>query len=170
MPDAQKISVAESAEDADRLYQARAWAYVAVKGIAPSVQVEDVVVPIDKLVEYLAWVKGLAKRFEVSIPIVGHAGDGNVHPMILYDNNNPESRSRANMIFEEICRYAIKLGGSVTGEHGVGIEKQEEMALIFNEVDLRVMQQVREAWNPEQLFNPGKLFPMPGRCADIKQL
>ncbi|MBV9710187.1 MAG: FAD-binding oxidoreductase, partial [Ktedonobacteraceae bacterium] len=60
--------------------------------------------------------------------------------------------------------------GTITGEHGVGIEKQEEMALIFNDIDLRIMQQVRNAWNPGQLFNPGKLFPLPGRCADVKQL
>ena len=64
----------------------------------------------------------------------------------------------------------LGLGGTITGEHGVGLEKQEEMALIFSEPDLRVMQQVREAWNPRQLLNPGKLFPQPGRCAEIKQL
>ena len=157
---ARKISVAESAEDADRLYQARAWAYVAVKGIAPSVQVEDVVVHIDKLVEFLAWVKGLAERFEVPIPIVGHAGDGNVHPMILYDNNNPESRSRANKIFEEICRYAIRVGGSVTGEHGVGVQKialfREQLIAHDGEESLNLMKAIKQLFDPNGILNPGK--------------
>jgi glycolate oxidase len=69
----------------------------------------------------------------------------------------------------EILQVCADAGGTITGEHGVGIEKQEEMALIFSALDLRIMQQVREAWNPRQLLNPGKLFPQPGRCAEVKQ-
>ena len=68
----------------------------------------------------------------------------------------------------EILQVCADACGTITGEHGVGIEKQEEMALIFSDIDLRIMQQVRAAWNPDQLFNPGKFFPLPGRCADIK--
>ena len=101
---------------------------------------------------------------------VFHAGDGNLHPLILFDSQIPGEVERVRKAGHEILAVCAEVGGTITGEHGVGIEKQEEMALIFNEVDLQVMQQVRQAWNPHQLFNPGKLFPMPGRCADVKQL
>src|SRR6266851_1562175 len=84
---------------------------------------------------------------------------------ITLNHQIPGEVERVRKAGHEILEVCAEAGGTITGEHGVGIEKQEEMALIFNEVDLRVMQQVREAWNPRQLFNPGKLFPMPGRCA-----
>ena len=112
----------------------------------------------------------IAARNDLVIMNVFHAGDGNLHPLILFDSQIPGEVERVRKAGHEILEVCAEVGGTITGEHGVGIEKQEEMALIFNEVDLRIMQQVRGAWNPDQLFNPGKLFPMPGRCADMKQL
>jgi glycolate oxidase len=101
---------------------------------------------------------------------VFHAGDGNLHPLILFDSQVPGEVERVRRAGHEILQVCAEAGGSITGEHGVGIEKQKEMALIFSPLDLRIMQQVREAWNPRQLLNPGKLFPQPGRCAEVKQL
>jgi glycolate oxidase len=101
---------------------------------------------------------------------VFHAGDGNLHPLILFDSQVPGEVERVRQAGHEILNVCAEAGGTITGEHGVGLEKQAEMALIFSEVDLRIMQQVRAAWNPQQTFNPGKLFPRPGLCADIKQL
>jgi len=80
-------------------------------------------VPIDRLVEYLMLIQDIANKSGLTKPVVGHAGDGNVHPMILYEKDDPKSREIANSVFEEICRYAISVGGSVTGEHGVGVQK-----------------------------------------------
>lgn len=157
---ARKVVVAKDQEEADRFYQARVWAYAAVKSTASGVQVEDVVVPIDRLAEFLSFVKDLSAKSSLSVPVVGHAGDGNVHPIILYDKENPKERELANTVFEEICRYAIKVGGSVTGEHGVGTQKvslfKEQLAAHDGLEGLRLMKAIKEIFDPNGIMNPGK--------------
>ena len=118
-----KVVVAKDAEEAEAFYHIRSMAYLAIRGLGKAVQVEDIAVPIDRLGEYMKKVKEIAANHGLRILVNGHAGDGNVHPVILYDEDDKESRAAARKAFEEICRYGISIGGSVTGEHGVGSQK-----------------------------------------------
>jgi len=135
-------------------------AYLAVKTLASGVQVEDVAVPIDALGEYLRFVKEVAARHGLKIPVNGHAGDGNVHPTILYEKADEGSRAAANLAYEELCRKAIALGGSVSAEHGVGVQKirflREQFLAHEGEEALRLMKEVKKVFDPDGIMNPGK--------------
>ncbi len=167
---AREVRIAANETERQLFWAGRKNAFGAVGRIRPEFYVQDGVVPRTRLPYVLRRVGEICESYGLRVGNVFHAGDGNLHPLILFDSQIPGEVERVRKAGHEILAVCAEVGGSITGEHGVGIEKQEEMALIFNEVDLRVMQQVREAWNPDQLFNPGKLFPMPGRCADMKQL
>ncbi|HEV2580366.1 MAG TPA: FAD-linked oxidase C-terminal domain-containing protein [Ktedonobacteraceae bacterium] len=167
---ARVVKVAANEAERQLYWAGRKNAFGAVGRISPEFYVQDGVVPRTKLPYVLRRVGEICDSYGLRVGNVFHAGDGNLHPLILFDSLIPGEVERVRKAGHDILSVCAEVGGSITGEHGVGIEKQEEMALIFGEVDLRIMQQVREAWNPEQLFNPGKLFPMPGRCADMKQL
>ena len=167
---ARTVRVAANETERQLFWAGRKNAFGAVGRISPEFYVQDGVVPRTKLPYVLRRVGEICDSYGLRVGNVFHAGDGNLHPLILFDSQIPGEVERVRKAGHEILEVCAEVGGSITGEHGVGIEKQEEMALIFSEVDLRIMQQVREAWNPDQLFNPGKLFPMPGRCADMKQL
>jgi len=153
--------VARDEEDEDRLYSARMLNYMGIKSLGMSVHTEDVVVPIDKLVDYLQFVERVAKKYGIRIPTGGHAGDGNVHPSILYDEGSKEIADQA---FADICNYAIEVGGSVTGEHGVGEQK-----IVFAEAQLRksngkevldLMRLLKKQWDPNNILNPGKFLTL----------
>ncbi|WP_373323846.1 FAD-linked oxidase C-terminal domain-containing protein [Dictyobacter formicarum] len=161
-----------AADEAERqlLWAGRKNAFGAVGRISPEFYVQDGVVPRTQLPYVLSCISDICQRYNLKVGNVFHAGDGNLHPLILFDSQIPGEVERVRMAGHEILAICAAVGGSITGEHGVGIEKQAEMALIFSETDLRIMQQVRAAWNPQQLFNPGKLFPLPGRCAELQQL
>ena len=167
---ARAVRVAANETERQLFWSGRKNAFGAVGRISPEFYVQDGVVPRTRLPYVLRRVGEICDSYGLRVGNVFHAGDGNLHPLILFDSQIPGEVERVRKAGHEILEVCAEVGGSITGEHGVGIEKQEEMALIFNKVDLRVMQQVREAWNPDQLFNPGKLFPIPGRCADMKQL
>lgn len=167
---ARAVRIAANEAERQLFWAGRKNAFGAVGRISPEFYVQDGVVPRTRLPYVLHRVGEICASYGLRVGNVFHAGDGNLHPLILFDSQVPGEVERVRKAGHEILAVCAEVGGTITGEHGVGIEKQEEMALIFSEVDLRVMQQVREAWNPHQLFNPGKLFPMPGRCADIKQL
>jgi glycolate oxidase len=167
---ARAVRIAANETERQLFWSGRKNAFGAVGRISPEFYVQDGVVPRTRLPYVLRRVGEICDSYGLRVGNVFHAGDGNLHPLILFDSQIPGEVERVRKAGHEILEVCAEVGGTITGEHGVGIEKQEEMALIFNEVDLRVMQQVREAWNPDQLFNPGKLFPIPGRCAEIKQL
>lgn len=167
---ARVVRIAKDEAERQLLWSGRKNAFGAIGRISPEFYVQDGVVPRTKLPYVLRRVSEICESYGLRVGNVFHAGDGNLHPLILFDSQIPGEVDRVRKAGHEILQVCADVGGSITGEHGVGIEKQEEMALIFSDVDLRVMQQVRTAWNPRQLFNPGKLFPLPGRCADIKQL
>src|ERR1700730_484818 len=167
---ARAVRIAANETERQLFWAGRKNAFGAVGRISPEFYVQDGVVPRTRLPFVLRRVGEICESYGLRVGNVFHAGDGNLHPLILFDSQIPGEVERVRKAGHEILAVCAEVGGSITGEHGVGIEKQEEMALIVNEVDLRIMQQVREAWNPDQLFNPGKLFPMPGRCADMKQL
>ncbi len=155
-----RIILAKDEEEAERFYQARGWAYVAVKALASGVLIEDVVVPIDRLVEYLQLVQKVASKFKVRILMLGHAGDGNVHPNILYDKADERSRLAAKHAVDEICRYAIGVGGTVTGEHGVGVQKislfREQLVAHDGIEALKLMKGIKRLLDPKGIMNPGK--------------
>ncbi len=155
-----KITIARDEEEAEKMYQLRAMVYLAVKSLASGVQVEDVAVPLDRLGEYFQLVKSVAAKYGLRIPVNGHAGDGNVHPNILYDRDDPSSRTKAMAAYEEICRYAIGVGGSVTGEHGVGIQKmkflREQLLSHEGKEALRLMKEIKKIFDPAGIMNPGK--------------
>ncbi len=167
---ARAVRIAANETERQLFWSGRKNAFGAVGRISPEFYVQDGVVPRTRLPYVLRRVSEICSGYGLRVGNVFHAGDGNLHPLILFDSQIPGEIERVRKAGHEILEVCAEVGGTITGEHGVGIEKQEEMALIFSEVDLRVMQQVREAWNPRQLFNPGKLFPMPGRCVEVKQL
>lgn len=167
---ARSVRIAVNEEERQRFWAGRKNAFGAVGRMSPEFYVQDGVVPRTRLPYVLRRVGEICDTYGLRVGNVFHAGDGNLHPLILFDSQVPGEVERVRQAGHEILQVCAEAGGTITGEHGVGIEKQEEMALIFSELDLRIMQQVREAWNPRQFLNPGKLFPQPGRCAEVKQL
>jgi len=157
---ARKVVMAKDANEEEAFYQIRSMAYLAIRGLGKAVQVEDIVVPVDRLGEYLMKVKEIAAKRGVKILVNGHAGDGNVHPVILYDEDDKKSRAAAFHAFEELCRYGISVGGSITGEHGVGTQKakllREQMKAHEGEEALRLMKEIKKVFDPEGIMNPGK--------------
>ena len=155
-----KVTIAKDDEEAERFYQMRSMAYLAVRDTAPSVQVEDISLPIDRLTEYLLKVREVSTKHGLRITVNGHAGDGNVHPVILYDKAEKKSREAARRAFEELCRYGISVGGSVTGEHGVGVQKakllREQLEAHEGKEALRLMKEIKKVFDPEGVMNPGK--------------
>lgn len=155
-----KIVVARDAAEAEAFYQIRSMSYLAIRGLGMAVQVEDIAVPIDRLGEYMAKVKETARKHGLRILVNGHAGDGNVHPVILYDEKDKASRAAAKRAFEELCRYGISIGGSVTGEHGVGAQKakllREQLEAHEGKEALRLMKEIKKLFDPEGIMNPGK--------------
>lgn len=154
------IRVAQTEEDMERFYSARAMAYLAMKANSSGVWAEDIVVPINMLSDYLEKVKGISSKYRVRIPVGGHAGDGNVHPTIMYDKEDQRSVELAEEVFAELCNLAIEMGGSITGEHGVGIQKakllREQLSRHGGEEALRIMKEIKKIVDPEGLMNPQK--------------
>jgi len=109
----------------------------------------------------------VAARHRLRIANVFHAGDGNIHPILLYDERDPDEVRRVIAAGHEILRACVDLGGSITGEHGIGVEKIKELPLLFSPQDLLAMQALRAAFDPEQRCNPGKIFPTPGSCVEV---
>ncbi len=151
---------ARSAAERKKLWAGRKGAFGAMGRIAPDLYVADVVVPRTKLRELVAESTRIAREKRLKLANVFHAGDGNLHPNISYDRRDPDEVKRVLAASDEIMKVVVAAGGSLTGEHGVGLEKQEFMSLVFNDDDLRAMCRVREAWDPEGRMNPGKLIPV----------
>jgi len=163
---AREVRVA--ADEAERavLWKSRKRAFGAVGRLAPNYCTQDGVVPRTKLPEILRRISAIADRYQLRIGNVFHAGDGNIHPIILFDERDAEQVRRVLDAGREILEACVELGGSVTGEHGIGVEKIEQMPLLFTPDDLRVMSQLRRVFDPEQRCNPGKIFPTPGGCVE----
>jgi glycolate oxidase len=148
-------------DDAERalLWKGRKEAAGAVGRITHNYVLQDAVVPRSKLPTVMAEIQAIAARHGLVVANVFHAGDGNLHPMICYDERVPGEFARALEANEEILHACIALGGTVTGEHGVGLDKAEKLALLFNADDLEVMHAVRRVFDPRGLMNPAKVFP-----------
>jgi glycolate oxidase len=127
----------------------------------------DGTIPRGKLPEALARIRDLSVKHNLRVANVFHAGDGNLHPLILYDANVPGEMDRAEAFGADILRACVELGGVLTGEHGVGIEKRDLMPEMFSDIDLRQQQRLKCAFDAQGLLNPGKVFPVLHRCAEL---
>jgi glycolate oxidase len=161
-----------SADDAERLafWSGRKAAFPAVGRISPDYYCMDGTIPRGRLAEVLRRMRELSTQYGLGVANVFHAGDGNLHPLILYDANKPGEIERAEEFGADILRLCVEVGGVLTGEHGVGVEKRDLMGTMFDETDLAHQQRVKCAFDPDGLLNPGKVFPQLHRCAELGRL
>jgi glycolate oxidase len=161
------VEVAQTDEHRMRIWRGRKAAFAAMGRIAPNYYVQDGVVPRTKLPEVLGRIADLSRRSGLGIGNVFHAGDGNLHPLICYDAEIPGQAELAEEVAGEILTYCVEAGGSITGEHGVGMDKRDYMPRMFSDDDLDVMQKLRDAIDPKRLCNPGKVLPTPRLCGEV---
>jgi len=161
-----EIRVAHTEEERAVIWKGRKAAFAAMGRISPNYIVQDGVIPRTALPQVMSEIERLSKVAGLRVANVFHAGDGNLHPLVLYDRRIAGQEKRAEELAFEILRHCVNFGGSITGEHGVGMEKKEFMPVMFAEPDLDTMQLVRLAFDPQNIANPGKIFPRPRLCAE----
>ncbi len=154
-----EVRIAGSAAERELLWAGRRGAFGAIARLGNAYSCYDATVPRNKLVPMLGEVNRIADKYRLLIANVSHAGDGNFHPLIIFDNRNPEECQRVEKAGKEILAACVPLGGTLSGEHGIGLEKCESMPLIFSPGELRLMKQVKDVFDPEGILNPGKIFP-----------
>ncbi len=166
------VSCRVSTSEAERLvfWAGRKAAFPAVGRISPDYYCVDPTIPRKRLPDVLRRMSELGAKHGLRVANVFHAGDGNLHPLILYDANKPGELAAAEECGADILRYCVEVGGVLTGEHGVGVEKRDLMGTMFNEADLNQQLRVKCAFDPEGLLNPGKQFPELHRCAELGRL
>ncbi len=166
------VSVRASADDAERtaFWAGRKAAFPAAGRLAPDYYCMDGTIPRRKLPEVLTRMKALSEQHGLGVINVFHAGDGNLHPLIMYDANQPGQLETAEEFGNDILRLCVEVGGVLTGEHGVGVEKRDLMPVMFSAIDLAHQQRVKCAFDPELLLNPGKMFPELHRCAELGKM
>ena len=152
-----EIVQASTIEEADKLWAARMAIYGVLTRLNYNVLAEDLVVPISKVAEMLAGILDIAKRHNILIATVAHAGDGNIHPVIVYDGTNPAEAALVKQVEADLFKLAIDLGGTLTGEHGVGLSKAKYMRLEHDSVFMQVMNDLKKLFDPNAILNPGKL-------------
>lgn len=156
---AREVRRAETAEERLALWKGRKKAFGAMGRLAPDLLVQDATVPRTRLPEVLARISGIAERYHLRVANVFHAGDGNLHPNIVFDRRDPEETRRVEEASREIMRVCVEAGGTITGEHGVGADKRKYMPLVFSEEELEVLRGVKGVFDPRGLCNPGKVIP-----------
>jgi glycolate oxidase len=161
------IRIAETAAERALLWKGRKSAFGAIAQIAPHYHLHDCVVPRTKLVEILTGVYAICRREAITVTNVFHAGDGNLHPLLSFDRSEPGVLERVLQASEEIVRLCVDAGGSLSGEHGIGLEKRDFMPLVFTEDDLVAQACVRNAFDPSGRMNPRKVLPDGARCGDF---
>lgn len=165
---AREVRVARDEKERDLLWKGRKNAFGAVGRLSPTYYVQDGVIPRTKLPETLREIDRIGKENGFEIGNIFHAGDGNLHPIILFDARDPKQFQHAVSTAEAIIRFCVKMGGAITGEHGVGMEKDRLMPFLFSEADMALMKQVRDEFNPAGLLNPGKIFPTGKGCGEVR--
>src|SRR6266852_1647050 len=161
------IDVAQTDEHRARIWRGRKAAFAAMGRVSPNYYVQDGVVPRTRLPEVLGRIRQLARKSGLQIGNVFHAGDGNLHPLICYDERIPGQADKAVEVAAEILSYCMDAGGSLTGEHGIGADKSQYMPTMFTADDLALMQRVRAVFDPRGICNPGKIFPTPRLCGEV---
>ncbi|MBB3131578.1 glycolate oxidase [Paenibacillus rhizosphaerae] len=155
---ADQVSIAASAEEAEKLLTARRSAFTALARLKPTTILEDATVPRSKIADMVLEINRIAKKYDVQICTFGHAGDGNLHPTATTDARNQEEIHRVDEAFEEIFEAAIRLGGTITGEHGVGLVKSPFLEWKVGAAGMEVMKAIKQSFDPHNLLNPGKMF------------
>ncbi len=163
-----EIYVADTEAERQRIWKGRKGAFSAVGRLSPDYIVQDGVVPRSRLGEALLKISALKEKHQLEVANVFHAGDGNLHPLILYDGREAGALEKAEALAGEILALCVSLGGSITGEHGVGMEKRDYMPAMFSEQELDIMQALRRAIDPKEIANRGKMFP-DGEAPALKQ-
>lgn len=156
---ATEVKLARNAAERDSLWLARRTAIGAIARLRPSYDLEDATVPRTKLPEMLRRVEAIAEKYNVPIGMLAHAGDGNLHPLVLFDERDREEMERVHKTREEIFRAALELGGTLSGEHGIGLTKLDFMPLAFTPAELDFMRRERRAFDPHAVLNVGKFIP-----------
>ncbi|MCA1941803.1 MAG: FAD-binding protein [Caenispirillum bisanense] len=167
---ASELRVSTSDEERMRFWAGRKAAFPAVGRISPDYLCMDGTIPRRALPQVLARMQEMAQTHALRVANVFHAGDGNLHPLILFDANKPTELERAEAFGADILRLCVEVGGVLTGEHGVGVEKRDLMPVMFGEDDIKQQQRIKCAFDPEQLLNPGKVYPTLHRCAELGRL
>ncbi len=162
------VKVAQDEQERGRWWANRKTGFGAMGAISPDYLVQDGVIPRSKLPEVLERIDQISDEFGLRIANIFHAGDGNLHPLVLFDSTKPGDTDKALKVGSACLKVCADVGGSITGEHGVGIEKKEEMRFIFSDEEIITQTNIREVFNPSNLLNAGKLFPTPGRCIEMK--
>jgi len=155
---AKEVRVAKTAKEAEKLASARRTAFSALARVAPTTILEDATVPRSRLAEMVRFVEEIAKKYKLKIGTFGHMGDGNLHPTFLTDERNKEEIKRVHEAFHEIFDKAIEMGGTITGEHGIGLAKKDFLPRFAGDAQMRVMRELRKALDPKGILNPGKMF------------
>jgi glycolate oxidase subunit GlcD len=161
------IRLAQNEDERAMLWLGRKGAFGAMGRISPDMLVMDAVIPRTRLPEVLAEIERIAARYELPVANVFHAGDGNLHPLILFDGRRPDHLARIFAMAEEILKKCVDVGGALSGEHGIGCEKKEYMGMVFSDADLATMLRVKGVFNPTGLLNPEKMFPTRRSCTEI---
>jgi glycolate oxidase len=164
---ANEVRIARDENERAALWKARKRAFGAVGRLAPNYATQDGVVPRTKLPDILCEILAISRRYQLRIGNVFHAGDGNIHPIVLYDERDSSEVRRAIEAGRDILKACVEMGGSLTGEHGIGVEKMMEMPLLFSPDDLVVMTELRRVFDPEERSNPNKVIPTPGACVEV---
>ncbi len=165
---AREVRVAQDAKQRELLWKGRKNSFGALGRIAPGNYVLDGVIPRSKLPQTLRHIQQLGEKYGCFIGNIFHAGDGNLHPIVLFDPRDTAQFKRAMEVSAEIIRYCVEIGGSLTGEHGIGMEKSELMPLLFSDADFALMRRVHDALNPTCSLNPGKIFPLGKGCGETR--
>ena len=164
---ADSIRVAQDEAERELIWKARKAAFAAMGRVAPNYYVQDSVIPRTRLADVLGRIEELAREYDLQVANVFHAGDGNLHPLVCYDGSKPGEAERAEECAGMIVKACVDAGGSITGEHGVGVDKKRYMPEMFSDADLGAFQRLRCAFDPEQLSNPGKVMPTPRLCGEV---
>ena len=165
---AREVRVARDDKERELLWKGRKNSFGALGRVAAGIYVLDGVIPRSKLPQTLRRIQVIGEQFGFRIGNIFHAGDGNLHPIVLYDPRDTEQFERALKASAEIIRYCVEVGGSLSGEHGIGMEKSELMPLLFSDADFALMRRVHDAMNPTCLLNPGKVFPVNKGCGETR--
>jgi glycolate oxidase len=165
---AREVRRAQDAAERDLLWKGRKNAFGAVGRLSPSYYVLDGVIPRTKLTLTLQRIAEIGSRHGFQIGNIFHAGDGNLHPLILFDQREPAQFQRALAAATEIIEFCVAMGGALSGEHGIGMEKNELMPMMFSEADLNLMRGIRGAFNPDGRLNPDKIFPTEKGCGETR--
>jgi glycolate oxidase len=164
---ASEVRLAANEVERAMLWKARKRAFGAVGRLAPNYATHDGVVPRTRLPDIMRKISAVSEFFQLKIGNVFHAGDGNIHPIVLYDERDRDQVRRAIAAGREILKACVEMGGSLTGEHGIGLEKIGEMPLLFSPDDLFVMSELRRVFDPQERSNPCKVIPRPGACVEV---